>query len=329
MTDDQLLTAARNGDRDAFDQLVAPHRRELHAHCYRMLGSTHDADDALQDSMLRAWRGLGGFAGRSSLRTWLFKIATNACLADIDRNGRRHLPVDLGPSENRRTDRGTEVPWLEPYPTNADDSDSSPESSLERRESIELAFVAAVQQLSSNQRAVLVLRDVLRFSAAEAALVLDTTVDSVNSALARARRQLSARRPERSQQATLRTLGDRRVSALVAAYVGAWERRDAAAIVSLLTADATFSMPPRPDWYRGRDAIARFLADEPLTIRWRLVPILANGQLAFGCYTSDDTGWTAHSIDVVTLRDDRIEHITGFLQPGLLRRFALPGRLAA
>ena len=328
MTDVQLLTAASDGDRNAFDRLVAPHRRELHAHCYRMLGSTHDADDALQDTMLRAWRGLGGFAGRSSLRTWLFTIATNASLAVIERNGRRHLPVDLGPSPNRPSDGEREISWLEPYPTVDEDKDSSPESSVERRESVELAFIAAVQHLSPNQRAVLVLRDVLGFSADEAAVILDTTLDSVNSALARARRQLSARRPERSQQATLRTLGDQRIAALVSAYVGAWERRDPTAIVSLLTADATFSMPPRRDWYQGRETIARFLADEPLTLRWRLLPILANGQLAFGCYVPNETGWAAHSIDVVTLRDDRIEHITGFLQPTLLRRFALPERLA-
>lgn len=330
MTDVRLLVAARYGDRLAFERLVAPHRRELHAHCYRMLGSIHDADDAVQDTLLRAWRGLAGFAQRSSLRTWLYTIATNACLAIIKRNGRRHLPVDLGPSNVTPTPQDDEIPWLEPYPTGDDHADaSSPAASLERRESVELAFIAAFQHLPANQRAVLLLRDVLTFSAEETSAILGTTLDAVTSALARARRQLRERRPDRSQQATLRTLGDQRVAALVTAYVDAWERRDPTAIVSLLTADATFSMPPRAAWYQGRDAIGDFIVTGPLAVSWRLVPIIANGQIAFGCYTPDGTGWAAHSIDVLTLRDDRIAHLTAFLQPALLRRFSLPERLAA
>jgi RNA polymerase sigma-70 factor (ECF subfamily) len=315
-----LLLAARHGDRSAFDRLVAPHRRELHAHCYRMLGSVHDADDAVQDTMLRAWRGLGGFAGRSSLRTWLITIATNACLALSRRNGRRHLPIDL-----RSTARGEDVAWLEPYPTTTDPADGSPEATIQRQESVELAFVAAVQQLSAHQRAVLLLRDVLGYSAEETASVLGTTVTAANSALARARRQL--RRPVVSQHATLRDLGDDGVARLVTGYVDAWERNDPHAFVSLLTEDATFSMPPRPERYRGRAAIARFVVDEPMTVAWRLLPIVANGQLAFGCYTPDEHGWHAHSIDVLTVRDDRIAGITAFLRPSLLSRFGLPERL--
>lgn len=326
MTDIQQLVAAIGGDRRSFDQLIAAHRPELHAHCYRMLGSVHDADDALQDTLLRAWRGLSGFAQRSSLRTWLFAIATNACLALIERNGRRNLPVDIGASNVALDEPDRQMHWLEPYPV-ADDGDSSPGARLERRESVELAFVAAFQHLPANQRAVLLLRDVLDFSADETAVILGGSLASVNSALARARRRLRDRRPERSQQVTLRALGDERISALVTAYVDAWERRDPAAILSLLAEDASFSMPPHRVWYHGRGAIADFLVEAPLTSRWRLLPVHANGQLGFACYVPDSAGWSAHSIDVLTLRDDRIEHLTAFLEPALVARFGLPARL--
>ncbi len=321
MTASELLDAARTGDRLAFDQLVALHRRELHAHCYRMLGSIHDADDALQDTLLRAWRGLPRFAQRSSLRTWLYTIATNACLALIERNGRRHLPIDLGGPGT-----ADEPAWLEPYP-GIDAVGTSPPDSAERRESVEIAFVAAFQHLPANQRAVLLLRDVLGFSAEETATVLDTTRASVTSALQRARRRIRERRPERSQQATLRTLDDEQVTDLVRAYVDAWERSDTSAIVDLLTEDATFSMPPHATWYQGRAAIATFLDTTPLQASWRLIPTVANYQLAFACYMLERTKWTAHSIDVIALRGRRIEHVTAFLQPELLGRFGFPSTL--
>ena len=326
---DWLLDAAGAGDRHAFDQLLSPYRRELLAHCYRMLGSIHDADDALQNTLLRAWQGLPQFAQRSSVRTWLYKIATNACLALIERNGRRNRPIDLSDPGSKLSDpagSGEETTWLEPYPYD-DDDESSPTATIERRESVELAFIAAFQHLPANQRAVLLLRDVLGFSAKETAALLETTVASITSSLQRARVRIRERLPEQSQQANLRSLGDPRITALVTAYVEAWERSDASAILALLTEDATFSMPPYAAWYQGRKAIATFLEEAPLLASWRLVPTMASGQLAFGCYRLDDTGWTAHSVDVLTLRGDKVEHITAFLQPELLSRLGLPQRL--
>lgn len=325
----RTLDAARRGDSQAFDRLVSPYRRELLAHCYRMLGSIHDADDALQNTLLRAWQGLPGFAQRSSLRTWLYTIATNACLALIERNGRRHLPVDLsdpGAPLSTDPDGGAELAWLEPYPYD-DPAPSSPTAAIERRESVELAFIAALQHLPASQRAVLVVRDVLGFSAKETADLLDTTPASVTSSLQRARARVRERLPERSQQANLRSLGDPTIAALVTAYVEAWERGDASAILALLAEDATFSMPPYAVWYEGRQAIATFLDEAPLLASWRLVPTRASGQLAFGCYQLDGAGWAAHSVDVLTLRGDKIEHLTAFLDPALLSRLGLPARL--
>jgi RNA polymerase sigma-70 factor (ECF subfamily) len=331
-----VLDAARGGDEGAYERLVEPFRRELHAHCYRMLGSVHDAEDALQEALLRAWRGLPGFEGRSSLRTWLHRITTNVCLALIERRSRRALPVDHGPP----SDPHGEADWsvvealsMEPYPDGAigvEAGFAAPDARYERRESVELAFVAALQHLPATQRAVLILRDVLGFSAREVASSLGTSVASVTSALQRARRSVEERLPARSQQANLRALGDARLQALVEAYVEAWERGDAAAILAMLAEDATLSMPPYPVWYRGHDDIAVFLAD-PLRERWRLVPTRANGQVAFGCYMWDaEAGcYGANSIDVLTLRGDTVEHVTAFLLADALPRFGLPGHLPA
>jgi RNA polymerase sigma-70 factor (ECF subfamily) len=331
-TGNGLLDAARTGDQRAFHTLVEPHGRELRAHCYRMLGSSHDADDALQDTLVRAWRGLAGFAGRSSLRTWLFTIATNVCLAAIERTPRRPLPVDLGPASDPRTGDWAdgETVWLEPHPDHLlDDGPTSPAARYERRESVELAFVAAMQALPATQRAVLLLRDVLGMSAKETALALDTTTASVTSALQRSRGTLRRLLPERSQQATLRALGDRRLQAVVTAYVDAWERGDVDAIVAMLADDATFSMPPYPTWYRGRADIAAFLPGGPLREQWRLVPVRANGQIAFACFLWDaaDRCYAAHSLDVVTLDGTRITHITAFLDDSVPSRFGLPRTL--
>lgn len=310
------LDAAMVGDRDAFDRLLAPYRRELLAHCYRMLGSVHDADDALQDTLLRAWRGLPRFAGRSSLRTWLYRIATNACFALGERNGRQPVP-------------GDDLSWLEPFPYELDDDPLAPATVIERRESMELAFVTAFQHLPAKERAVLVLRDVLGFSASEAATVLDTSVAAVTSRLQRARRRIRGRLPETSQRGTLRTLGDDRLRVLVTAYVDAWERGDADAIVALVTDDATFSMPPDPASFHGRARIRAFLDEAPCRSPWRLVPVRMAGQLAFACYTRERDAWVAHSVDVVTLHDDRIARITAFIDARLVRLLGLPERLDA
>src|SRR4051794_33158210 len=257
-------------DRDAFERLVSPHLRELHAHCYRMLASVHDADDALQDALLRAWRGARGFEGRGSPRAWLYRIATNASLDLIARRPARTLPIE-------HDEPLVESVWVEPYP-------DDPDASYEQLEAVELAFIAALQHLPATQRAVLILREVLGFSAREVAAMLDTTVAAVNSAMQRARAAVDERTPERSQQATLRALGDEDVRALVARYVDAWERGDVDGVVAMLTEDAAFSMPPNFEWSRGREPIRVFLPKGPLSIRRRFVPIRANGQLAFGTY---------------------------------------------
>src|SRR3954452_20373492 len=228
MSEDRLLEAARTGDEVAFAGLVKPYERELHAHCYRMLGSVFDADDALQDSELRAWKAIKRFEGRSSLRSWLYTIATNACLTQIQRRPKRVLPIDYGPSADPFTGPGqpiTETVWLEPYPdTDLEDGLAGPAARYEQRESVELAFIAALQNLPATQRAVLILREVLGFSAKEVADALETTVAGVNSALQRARATVEERLPERSQQATLRALGDDELREIVDRYVDAWER---------------------------------------------------------------------------------------------------------
>src|SRR5215216_5708415 len=227
-----LLEAARGGDQNAFARLVEPRHGELHAHCYRMLGSVHDAEDALQDALLRAWRGLQTFEGRSSLRSWLYRIATNACLDAIGRRPKRVLPVDYGPAADPHTPPGepiVESVWLEPYPDEilgVEDGYAAPEARYEQRESVELAFIAALQHLPSTQRAVLILREVLGFSAKEVAESLETTVASVNSALQRARKTVDERLPDESQQATLRSLGDERLREVVEGYMDAMRRGD-------------------------------------------------------------------------------------------------------
>ena len=244
--DQELLDAARGGDEDAYRRLLEPYRGELPAHCYRMLGSVHDAEDALQDASLRAWRGLAKFEGRSSLRSWLYTIATNTCLNQIARRPKRVLPVDYGSAADSHGGPGepvVESVWLEPYPDETlglEDGPASPDARYEQRESVELAFIAALQLLPPNQRAVLILREVLGFSAQEVADSLETSVASVNSALQRARKTVEERMPEQSQQATLRSLGDDALSEIVDRYVEAWEQNDFETVVSMLAEDATF-----------------------------------------------------------------------------------------
>ena len=319
----ELLDAARGGDEEAYRRLVEPYRGELHAHCYRMLGSVHDAEDALQEASLRAWRGLGRFEGRSSLRSWLYTIATNTCLNAIARRPKRVLPVDYGPAADPHGGPGepvVESVWVEPYPDERiglEDGLAAPEARYEQRESVELAFVAALQHLPATQRAVLILREVLGFSAREVAEALETTVASVNSALQRARKTVDERLPEQSQQATLRALGDERVREIVEGYVDAWQRGDVDTVVSMLAEDATFSMPPLQTWFGGRDEIAIFLAGWPLSgqWRWRQVRVRANGQEALAFYTWDEEAacYLPFALNVLTLRGDRISDVTAFV----------------
>jgi len=336
MTDAALLTAARTGDEVAYDRLVEPHRRALLAHCYRMLGSFHDAEDALQDALLRAWRALPTFEGRSSLRSWLYRIATNACLRMIERRpSKLVLPNDHGPPAapgELPADPLLDAPWIEPFP-DAALGDVAPDARYEQRESVELAFIAALQHLPARQRAVLILRDVLGFSGGEVAATLETTTASVHSALQRAHRTVDERLPARSQQAALRAVGDPELRRIVDDYVAAWERADVDAVVAMLSEEATLAMPPTPSWYAGRDAIAAFLPRAPLALGpggRRLVPVRANAQLAFGHYVREPRTrrFDAHAIHVIALDGRRIASIVAFHTPEL-ERFGLPAVLPA
>jgi RNA polymerase sigma-70 factor, ECF subfamily len=307
-----LLKLAREGDGDAFSQLVGAYRGELRAHCFRMLGSVHDAEDALQEALLRAWCGLPGFAGRGSVRSWLYSIVTNAALDLAGHRSRRELPVDFGSGAGQGAGLDpplTDARWL------ADDVSASPEVRFEQRESVELAFIVALQHLPPQQRAVLLLREVVGLPTAEISRLLGTSAASVNSALQRARAAVRNRLPARSQQQVLRALGDRQTRALVERYAEATERGDADMLIGLLTEGATWSMPPVPTWFRGHQAIREFLVRYPLTQRWKHQPTRASGQLAVGCYLFDQAKgrFTPAVIDVLTVEDEKISAVTAFL----------------
>lgn len=315
-----LLTRARQGDGNAFSELAGCYRDELRTHCYRMLGSLHDAEDALQETLLRAWRGLSGFEGRGSLRSWLYSIATHAALDVTKRRARPELPMDFGPAAERGTELDrplTDRPWLEPFPDRwlARDAGPSSEARYEQRESVELAFVVALQHLPPLQRAVLILREVVGFSAAEISSQLGTSTAAVNSALYRARVAAHSRLPARSQQSALRLLGDQRTKAIAERYADALERGDADGLVSMLTEDATWCMPPIPTWFRGHQAIRDFLVRYPLPERWKHHPTRANGQLAIGGYLFDQATnrYAPAVVDVLTLDGEKIAAVTGFM----------------
>jgi RNA polymerase sigma-70 factor (ECF subfamily) len=322
------------GDQDAFRRLIEPHRAELHAHCYRMLGSFQDAEDALQETLLRAWRGLPRFERGRPIRPWLYRIATNACLDAIAKRPKRVLPVDRSPPSGPEDGPGAplvETVWLEPYPDELiglEDGYAAPEARYERRESVELAFVAALQHLPARQRAVLILREVLGFSAREVAESLETTAASVNSALQRARRTVEERLPERSQQATLRELGDKRLRGVVERYIEAWESRDVDAMVAMLVEEATFAMPPHPNWFRGRDAVVAFITHAG-KLPLRHLPTRTNGQVAIGWYMLHPRrkSYVPASLEVLALEGARVREITAFASPELFPRFGLPAEL--
>ena len=324
--DRELLAAAQKGDEGAFNRLIEGRRRELQAHCYRMLGSVQDAEDAMQEAMLRAWRGLARFEGRSSLRSWLYRIATNACLDVIGKRPKRVLPVDYAPVADPQDGPGqpvVESVWVEPYADEIlelEDAYEAPDASYEQREAVELAFVAALQNLPPNQRAALIMREVLGFSAKEAAESLDTTTASVNSALQRARKTMDDNTPEQSQQATLRALGDERVTELVEAYVDAWAREDIEQVVSMLAEDATFSMPPLATWYggpEGRENLTAFMHVGPLSGEWTWKPIRvrANGQEALAYYewSEEEQAYLPFALNVLTFRGEEIADVTCFI----------------
>jgi RNA polymerase sigma-70 factor (ECF subfamily) len=330
----ELVEAARGGDEGAFASLVEPHRNELQAHCYRMLGSVHDAEDALQEALLRAWRGIGRFEGRSSLRSWLYKIATNACLDAISRRPKRALPVDNTPAADPHLGPGDpliEAVWVEPLADEklgVEDGYAAPDARYEQREGVELAFIVALQNLPSTQRAALILREVLGFSAKEVAEMTETSTASVNSALQRARKAVEERVPEQSQQATLRSLGDKRTSEIVEAYVEAWQRGDVKAVVGMLTEDAAFTMPPMSSWFRGREDIEIWLANSPLSGDWRWKPLRtrANGQEALAFYSWDEEAgaYVPFALNVLTFRGEQISEVDAFIS----RTIADPSREA-
>jgi len=332
--DDRDVAKAQNGDDAAFTRLVEPLRRELHAHGYRMLGSAHDADDAVQEALLRAWRALPGFEGRSSLRTWLYSVVTRTCLDVLRGRGNRALPVDLGPASSHAVvgDAAREdVAWLGPYPdTGLGGSPSGPETRYEQREAVELAFVAALQHLPGNQRAALLLFEVVGFSVAEIASAMGTSRASVNSALQRARGIVADKVPPVTQQQTLGKLDDGRLHAIVAGFSTALERGDVDALVALLTEDVTWSMPPLPHWYRGIEAVTDFAIRVPLSTcgAWRHLPSSANGQPAVASYLWDTGAYRPWSLNVLTLRDRQIAEVTSFLGADHFALFGLPASLS-
>lgn len=333
MLNDPLLARARAGDGDAFSELVEPYRHELQFHCYRIVGSLQDAEDLLQETLLAAWQGLDRFEGRASLRAWLYRIATNRCLNALRDRGRRPQELQTMVEPPEPTHR-TEPIWLEPYPDvlleGLADTTPGPEARYETTESIALAFMAALQHLPPRQRAVLVLRDVLGFRAAEVADMLDSSEPSVKGALQRARATLEARLPTagREQAALPRS---RRESELVGRFAAAVESDDIDSVVSLLTDDAWLTMPPEPYEYQGHSAIAAFLHDRASLRRahLRLVPTRANGQPAFGCYLPDAHASLAraYGLMVLTLEGDHISAITWFGDAGLFAPFGLPRTL--
>jgi RNA polymerase sigma-70 factor (TIGR02960 family) len=328
-----LISRARAGDGDAFRELIEPHRRELQVHCYRMLGSFQDAEDALQDTLLAAWHGLGGFEGRASIRTWLYRIATNRCL-NARRAASRRLAKewDVPEVEPPEPTRLGEVVWLEPYPDvlleGAIDVPLGPEAQYEQTESISLAFVTALQVLPPRQLAVLVLRDVLGFHANEVADMLDSTVESINSALNRARASLQRRQPPTADREPPPAADSRSEDAIVAKFVRAWESADLDALVALLTDDVFVSMPPMPFEYEGRDVVSRFCASIfRAGRRFDLVRTRANGQPAFGAYLRAPNG-ISHGMGlfVLTLTSERICAMTRF-DKSVLPSFGLPRSL--
>ena len=328
-----LISRARAGDGEAFRELTEPYRRELQVHCYRMLGSFQDAEDALQDTMLAAWQGLGGFEGRASLRTWLYRIATNRCLSALRSASRRPAKEwDVPGVEPPEPTRFGEVVWLEPFPDALLEGGigvpPGPEARYEQTESISLAFVTALQVLPPRQLAVLILRDVLGFHASEVAGMLDSTVESVTSALKRARATLHRQQPPSAGREPAPASGSPAEEAIVAKFVHAYESADISALVTLLTDDVFMSMPPLPFEYEGRDAVARFC--ELLFGSGRrvdLVPTRANGQPAFGAYLRAPTG-VSHGtgLFVLTLTGDRICAMVRF-ENSVLPWFGLPRSL--
>lgn len=327
-----LLRRAKAGDASAFDQLLAHHRCRLYAHCYRMLGSPFDADDALQETLLAAWRGLASFEGRSALGTWLYSIATRVCLRALSKRPRRITAIDHALPLRSTAELGEPVSdrhWLEPVPDDevldGDDLDGVPETRMLRREQVSLAFVALLQHLPGMQRAVMLLREVLDYSAAETAEMLGTSVVAVNSALQRARRTMRTKAPDRERSVSLPGPDEDRIDQLLSRFSAAWESRDIEAMVALLTDDVRFTMPPLPAWFQGRNDVQLFFTTRVFETAWRLLPVRGNGQPGFACYLQPDGDDRFRRAGLVLLRvdGDHIAAIDSFLDPRLCRRFGM------
>ena len=340
----QLLAAAQNGDSNAFSELTEPYRRELQVHCYRILGSLHEAEDMVQETLLKAWKRLDSYEGRASFRAWLYKIATNTCLDFLDRRrSRRLLPVDVGPASDPELSiqpPATEITWLEPFPDEwlRDTSAVNPEARYSDLESISLSFMTALQYLPPRQRAVLILRDVLDFSAAESAEVLEITVSSANSALHRARVTLAQRYHGSEFEPSESPAHDERTQWLLDHFVRAWESADVAGLVALLKEDAMLAMPPSPSWYQGREAIRVFVAGTVFGEtgmfagkapgRWRLIATRANACPAFALYQrGDQDEYQAFGLHVLGHDPDGLSSIFSFIDPSLPASFGLPAAL--
>jgi RNA polymerase sigma-70 factor, ECF subfamily len=343
-TEAAILGAVRAGDQPTFAALAERYRRQLHVHCYRMLGSFDDAEDLVQETLLRAWRGRASFAGRSLFRTWLYRIATNACLNALERAPRRVLPQDVAPPVTATTDAAQaraqpawapEVPWLQPYPDHLLEptapSEDEPEARVIARETMELAFLAALQHLAPRQRAILILRDVLDWSAKETASLLETSVASVNSAHQRARATLQARRPIGRPDRTplaVPTAGEREI---LQTFMDAWERADVAQLTGLLCEDARWAMPPAPLWFDGRAAIARLYQLFPIDWQgraFRMLPTAANCQPATAAYLrpASEATFRLAALHVLRVEDGAIAEVTTFA-PQLCHGFELPAIL--
>ena len=330
----ELIAAARRGDMQRFSELTEPFRRELQVHCYRILGSLHEAEDMVQETMLRGWTRLETYEGRASFRAWLYKIATNACLDLLDRRrSRRLLPTQAGPSANPGEDvvpPSTEIFWMEPLPDEwlEDISAINPEARYSESESISLAFLTALQMLSPRQRAVLILRDVLDFSANETAEVLDLTVSAVNSTLHRARISLS--QDYQKQEAEPE---DERTQSLLHLFLKAWESADVAGLVALLKEEATLAMPPSPSWFQGKDAIGIFVSKTVFAEggmfggeaaqRWKLIRTRANSSPAFIIYQRiEENKYQPFGVHVLSIEGNQLSQITSFIDPDLPGYFA-------
>ena len=337
----KLLAAAQNGDANGFSELTEPYRRELQVHCYRILGSLHEAEDMVQETLLKAWKRLDTYEGRASFRAWLYKIATNTCLDFLDqRRSRRLLPLDVSPASDATSSirpPSAEMTWLEPFPDEwlRDTDAANPEARYTDHESISLSFMTALQYLPPRQRAVLILRDVLDLSANETAEVLEITVSAANSALHRARVTLAQRYHGPDSQSPVSSLNDQRMQWLLDHFMQAWENADVEGLVALLKEDAILAMPPSPSWYQGRDSIRVFVAATVFADggmfggnalnRWRLIATRANNCPAFAIYQrTEGNEYQAFGLHVLGIDTSGLKLVISFIDPTLPARFGLP-----